>query len=217
MYLDTANLEEIKSALRTGILRGVTTNPSILKKEKRARAEVLKDIVELGPKEVFAQVLGVTSEEMFEDYLKLKALGEEIGFKFSIKVPVCFEGLVAVQKIKEDDEDVVILGTAIYSSDQMIMATAAGCDMLAPYINRMQNNSIDSYEEIAKARAFIDDRGLKTEILGASFKNASQIVNCLTSGAHTCTIPYDLFVQLMNKDVSLKAIEVFDKDGKEFN
>lgn len=214
MYIDTADIEDIKRALKTGIIKGVTTNPTILKKGGKKRDIQIKDIVSLGIENIFVQVIGKNSIEMYEDYNNISKLGDTLGVKIGIKVPICLEGLEVISMIKKADPKVKILGTAIYSSDQGILAALAGCHFIAPYINRMQNNSTDPYREISKIRDFIEDRGLDTIILAASFKNTSQVVESLVSGAHTCTIPYEILTALANKDVAMKAIEVFNEDGE---
>lgn len=215
MYLDTANVEEIKVALETGVIKGVTTNPTILKKGEKSRKEQLIDIASIGIEDIFVQVVGVDSKEMYFDFLNLEKLGQEIGLKFGIKVPITFEGLKAIKSIKDHDKTVRILGTAIYTADQGIMGALAGCDMLAPYVNRMENNSVNPFDEIEKIRYVIDDKDLNTTILAASFKNSSQVVNALVSGAHDATIPMDILKSIVDKDVAIKAVEVFNQHGLE--
>lgn len=214
MYIDTANLDEIKKALKTGIVKGVTTNPTILKKENKKREEQIKDIISLGVKELFVQLLGETFDEIIQDFEKIKKIEEKLNCKLSLKVPISLSGLEAIYKIKVEDEKRIVLGTAIYSSDQAILGALAGCDYLAPYVNRMQNNSIDSINEIKKIRKFIDLRNLNTKILSASFKNCNQVIDSLVNGAHTATIPYDILVQMVNKEIAINAIKVFNEDGK---
>lgn len=213
MYLDTANLKEIKKALKGGIIKGVTTNPTILLKEEKPREEQIKAIDELCNSLVFAQVVGRDYDEFMEDFLKLYELRKELKGDLGVKVPVTMDGLRAISEIKEKYPDVKVLATAIYSADQGILASMAGVDYLAPYVNRMENNNADAMEAIEKMRIFIDDRGLGTQILAASFKNTNQIVNALISGAHTATISYELLAQMADKDVALKAIDVFYQDG----
>lgn len=214
MYIDTANLVEIEKALKTGVIKGVTTNPTILKKENRKRADQVKDILALGVEELFIQLLGETSDEMMKDFENIKQLEKEIGCELSLKVPLSFAGLETVSRIKKEDSCRTVLGTAVYSSDQGILGAIAGCDYLAPYVNRMQNNSIDSINEIMKIRAFIDSRNLNTKILSASFKNCNQVVDSLVAGAHTATIPYDILIQMVDKQIALSAIKVFNTDGE---
>lgn len=215
MFLDTGNIEEIREGLKTGILKGVTTNPTILKKEGVKRFEQIGKILELNPEILFVQIIGDTLDDLFDDYLKIKEFGNSKNIEIGIKVPMDYKGLELVKRIKEDNKKVIVLGTGIYSSDQGILSALAGCDYLAPYVNRMLNNSIDPFKEIEKIRIFIDDRNLNTEILAASFKNTSQIVNALIAGSHTCTISFDLLKQMMDKPLAVEAIKVFNEDGKE--
>lgn len=214
MYLDTANLQEIEMALKTGVIAGITTNPTILKKEGKPRFQQIDDIMALNPPILFVQLLGDTVHELMEDFKQLNEYVKDKNYKIGIKVPMSFIGLEVTNQIKKLSPHTMILGTAIYSADQVILSALAGCDMVAPYINRMQNNGIDPFSEIEKMRQFIDDRKGNTKILAASFKNTSQVIEALISGSHTCTIPFDLFKQMMEKELALSAIKVFNEDGK---
>ncbi len=215
MYIDTANIREIKEALKTGVIKGVTTNPTILKKQAKPRFEQIDDIMALKPEILYVQLVGSSTEEFLADFERIMDFADSKGYKLGVKVPMIFCGLETVKEIKLRRPEVKVLATAIYSADQGILAAIAGCDCLAPYVNRMQNNAVDPYEEILKMRQFIDDRGYDTEILAASFKSTGQITNALSHGSHTCTIPYDLLVQMMNKDVAVLATEVFNQDARE--
>lgn len=213
MYLDTANLSEIGEALKTGVIAGVTTNPTILKKESKPRLQQIDEIMQLQPKILFVQILGSTVQDLMEDFKLIHGYAASKGYSIGIKVPMNYIGLEVVKQIKQIAPDMLILGTAIYSADQVILSALAGCDYVAPYVNRMQNNGIDPFSEIGKMRKFIDSRGLKTQILAASFKNTAQITDALMSGAHTCTIPLSLLKQMMEKQLAVSAIEVFNEDG----
>lgn len=213
MYLDTANLTEIREALKTGVFQGVTTNPTILLKEKTERMKQIRGILDLEVSKLYVQVLGDSADALVEDYRRVKAMNGENTIAYKVSMDV--HGLEAVKRIKEEDPDAEILGTAIYSADQAILGALAGCDSVAPYVNRMENNGVNPFEAIEKMRMFFDDRGLPCTIVAASFKNTNQIVGALTSGAHTATIPYDLFLQMINKDVAGKAIKVFNQHGEE--
>lgn len=214
MFIDTANINEIKEALGTGIIKGVTTNPTILKREGRIRNLQLDDILALGPGMIFVQTVGRDLEELYEDYLRLSEYGISSGREIGIKTPMSFIGLELVKRVKEHDSAVPVLGTAIYSADQGILSSIAGCDYLAPYVNRMKNCGSDPYLEIRKMRSFIDDRGIKTKILAASFKEPSQVTDALVAGAHTCTVPLAILKAMMDKEAALSAIEVFNCDGE---
>lgn len=213
MFIDTANINEIREALGTGIIKGVTTNPTILRREGRPRTQQLDDILLLEPGMVFVQAVGRGVEELYEDYRRLSEYGMSRGWKIGIKTPMSFIGLELVKRIKEHDSTVPVLGTAIYSADQGILSSIAGCDYLAPYVNRMKNCGNDPYLEIRKMRTFIDDRGLNTKILAASFKEPSQVTDALVAGAHTCTMSLEIMKLMMDKEAALDAIRVFNSDG----
>ena len=214
MFLDTGHVEDIIKGYESGIFQGVTTNPTLLKKEGKKRDDSIRDIVKCHPKSLFVQIIGRDKSKLWEDYLSLSKLEEEIGYPIGIKVPLDEKGLALVHAIKEHNPKTEILGTAIYSSEQAILGALAGCDYLAPYINRMLDNGIDSYGVIRDIRYFLNDRGLATKILAASFKNTQQVVKALTAGAHTCTISYDIFMKMINKPLGIEAIEVFNQDGE---
>ncbi len=163
---------------------------------------------------IFVQAVGRDVEELYDDYLRLSEYGISRGRKIGIKTPMSFIGLELVKRIREHDSTVPVLGTAIYSADQGILSSIAGCDYLAPYVNRMKNIGRDPYLEIGKMRTFIDDRGLETKILAASFKEPSQVTDALVAGAHTCTMPLSILKLMMDKDEALSAIEVFNCDGE---
>ena len=212
MFIDTNEIDAIKAFAKTGILKGVTTNPTILSKGNKSRFKQLEELLDLGFEEVFVQVLGTTADEMVADYEAIRTF--DANHKLSIKVPVTQQGLEAITRIKRDDSKRVVLGTLIYSADQGVLATIAGCDYLAPYVNRMSNNNIDPLQVISHMRSFIDERSFRTKIMAASFKNANQVIDSLAAGAHTATVPPDVFESMMNKDLALKALDVFENDGR---
>jgi TalC/MipB family fructose-6-phosphate aldolase len=215
MFLDTANIDQINNCLRTGVFKGVTTNPTILLKEKTDRFEQIKRILDTDVKLLFVQIIGDTVDELYADYQKLNDIKTEK--KIGYKVPMDFKGLEVVKKIKEHDLKSIVLGTAIYSADQGILSALVGCDYVAPYVNRMLNNNINPYEVISSMRSFYDDRNLDCKIIAASFKNTNQILNALKAGAHSCTISENLFLQMINKDLAINAIKVFNNDGKKLD
>lgn len=212
MFLDTANIEDINLCRRSGVFKGITTNPTLLLKEKKSRSSQLESLLETDLELVFVQLVGSTVDELIKDYEALRKIKTDktIGYKISMD----FAGLEAASIIKKEDKNSIVLATSIYSADQGILAALAGCDYVAPYVNRMLNSGVDPFEAIKKMRIFYDDRGLKCKILAASFKNTSQIINALVSGSHTATIPPSLFLEMINKETSLNAIKVFNDHGE---
>lgn len=215
MFLDTASIDEINGKLPLGIFKGITTNPTILLKEKKERFSHINTILASDVELLFVQVIGETVEELKRDYVKIRSI--QTDKKIAIKIPMNTEGLEFVKTIKKLYPEQIVLGTAIYSSDQGILSAVAGCDYIAPYVNRMSNNNLDPYTSIAQMRNFIDDRKLSTKIMAASFKNTNQVVDSLMAGAHTATIPAEIVDQMMNKELAINAIKVFNDHGQELN
>lgn len=211
MYLDTANLTDIQHYRDLGILKGITTNPTLLKQHPAPRAEQLAAILQTHPDLLFVQVLGNDANTLIRDFHYLLNTLQDA--PLGIKVPINTEGLRAVREMRAQRPDIPLLGTAIYSAEQAILAGIAGCAYVAPYVNRMENNGIDPYAVIATARHYYDEHAINCRIMGASFKNTRQILHALGAGAHTCTIPPELLRQMLEKTVANEAIRVFNADG----
>lgn len=212
MFLDTGELMVISELMKLGIFKGITTNPTILLKEEEERFNQLTKIVGNGADRVFVQLVGDTFEELYHDFREIKKL--EIIHQIGIKVPINTIGLRVIREIKKNFPNQIVLGTAIYSADQGILSSLAGCDYIAPYVNRMSNNNIDPYISIMQMRKFIDERNLKTKVMAASFKNSKQVIDSLIAGAHTATVSPDVVEQMLNKGLADQAIKVFNEDGK---
>lgn len=211
IFLDTANIEEIKQAAKLNVLKGVTTNPTILLKEKRSRKEIINNILALTTGEVFVQTHGEKAEDILQDSEQVLSMfnSEQI----VLKIPAHFDGIEAIKRIKDKQPDVKILATVIYSVEQALLAAIAGSDYVAPYINRMENNDIDTFEVIKKIRTIYNDQEFDTKIMAASFKNTNQIIQMFYAGAHAATIPYDLLIGMANKGLVLPAIQKFNDDA----
>lgn len=212
MFLDTVNIEEINKYINLGIFKGITSNPTLLLKEGNERLYQLTKILETDTEKLFVQVNGETVEELWKDYEKVKTIRyhENIG----VKVALDFQGILFIQELKNKEPERIILGTAIYSTEQGIMGALVGCHYLAPYINRMFNNNINPFEIVSQIRFFIDENKLDTKIMGASFKNTNQVVETLMKGAHTVTIPPAIVKDMIEKKLATDAIKVFNEDGK---
>lgn len=208
MFLDTVNINEINKQMKLGILKGVTSNPTLLFKEKRERFTQIKEMLSTQAPLVFVQVVGETVEEVTKDYQKIMSISTDK--KIGIKVSLNSIGLMFIKEVKQENPEQILLGTAVYSADQGILGALAGCDYVAPYVNRMSNNNIDPFQSIHQIRMFIDDRNLETKIMGASFKNTNQVLKALMAGAHTATIPTDILEQMINKELAVDAIKTFN-------
>ena len=211
MYLDSADPAAIARYLPLGILKGITTNPTLLKKQGDAREAQLAAILATRPPLLFVQVLGATTTEMLDDYHRILAAFPDA--PLGIKIPVNHAGLETIAAMRAHRLDLPLLGTAIYSAEQAILAGIAGCDFVAPYINRMENHAIDPCAVIATTRRYYDNHAIPCQIMGASFKNSAQILRALDAGAHTCTIPPDLLHAMLEQPLVAAAIQAFNADG----
>lgn len=208
--VDTANLEEIKRANAYLPLAGVTSNPSILKKEGKVdlfnHLREIRAIIGIG-KTLHVQVTSTDTAGMIADAHRiLEAIDDQV----YVKVPVNEAGLQAIKQLKA--ENVNITATAIYTEMQANLAVAAGADYIAPYYNRMENMNIDPCEIIASVSYLIEKGNYPTKILGASYKNVGQVNKSLACGAHAITAGMDIFDQAFQMPAIEKAVSDFSKD-----
>lgn len=210
--LDTANLEDIRSYCDRFPIYGVTSNPSIVKKEGYvdffAHMNAIRSIIGKD-KPLHIQVTALETEGMMKDAEAIRAKVDENVY---IKVPVTMEGIKAIKLMKAKGYHVT--ATAVYSKQQAFMALEAGADTIAPYYNRMENMSIDPEEVIASIADMIDRYGYKTQILAASFKNAGQVDKAFLAGAQTATMDPAILSAALGLAHIKDAIATFDSDWK---
>lgn len=211
--LDSANLESIKKAFDLYPISGVTTNPTIISKEKKPFFEILKNIREIigENKMLHVQVLSISAEEMVEE---AHLIHEKIGGNLYIKIPVTPEGIKAIKLLSK--ENIKTTATAIITSQQALMAATAGAEYLAPYVNRIENICGDSknvIKDIAKLLEVTDNTYSK--ILGASFKNVKQVNTTILAGAKSITINKEVMDRLLYHPLSDLSVETFISDWEE--
>lgn len=214
MFLDTANLSMVKSFNHFDWVRGVTTNPTLLRQEQgQNRKEVLQKVYsEISPKLLFVQVQGESVSEMRADAEQWLEIGNG---KIGLKIQADEKGLVVIQQVKKDYPESIILATVIFSLEQAYLAGLSGCDWIAPYVNRMENQGLDPFDMVQKIRRLYDTHGITTRIMGASFKNHAQIMCCLLAGADEVTVPPELLQTMMENKLAQNSIEQFNRHAKE--
>ncbi|MBC1499679.1 transaldolase [Listeria weihenstephanensis] len=213
MFLDTANITEIEAMLAFGWITGVTTNPTLLAKEKgRSRADISREILSILSEEqrLFIQATGETQTELYEDAQIILSKDARI----AIKIPADEIGFRVMTQLKQERPDVEILATAIFSVEQSYLAALAGCDWVAPYVNRMANQGLQPAHVIADTAQLFKQLGVPTKILGASFKNTAQITETLLAGATDVTIPAGLVTVMMQNKLAADSIHAFNLDAK---
>ena len=211
IFLDCSDPELIGQAFETGLIDGVTTNPSLMLKAGEDPKEVLAEISSIFPwnASVSAEVVGDTADEMLamaEDYI-------EIGPNITIKVPCTFEGLKACHALTNDEVNVNV--TLVFDAAQAILASKAGATYVSPFVGRVYDQSFDGIGLIEEISDVFATHGRDTKVLAASIRETYQVAKAFKVGADICTIPITIFHKMYRHILTDKGLELFDKDWKE--
>ncbi|MDF2903075.1 MAG: transaldolase [Bacillus sp. (in: firmicutes)] len=209
LYIDSADVEKIKYLNKYYPIAGVTTNPSIIVKENRPYLELLKEIREVigDEKELFVQVIGDSAEEMVKES---KYILNQLAGKVVMKIPVTKEGIRAIKLLSE--EKIPTLATTVYTSFQALIAAMAGAKYVAPYVNRMDNLTLDGVKVVSEIAELFITYQLPTEIVAASFKNVQQVHDVCLAGAQTVTVSPDLIEKFILFPATLADVAVFKEE-----
>ena len=209
--IDSGNIEAIKHINEFYPIDGVTTNPTLVSKEKKAFWKLIRSIrKEIGAKKALhVQTVQTTAEKMVEEAI---LINKTIGGKLYIKIPICEEGLKAARMLKEIGIGVTM--TAIFTPQQALISAKAGADFVAPYVNRLDNISGDGVRVVEEIVTLFDNYGLECEVLSASFKNCEQIHNGALCGCHAATISPDLFKAAISHPMTDAGVKGFTDDWK---
>lgn len=206
LFIDTANLDEIKEVSSWGVLAGVTTNPSLIAKEGRDFKTVVKEITDIVDGPISAEVVSEDHKGMLEEARDLVKIHKNI----IIKVPMTKEGLKAVNLLNK--EGIKTNVTLIFSANQALLAARAGASYVSPFVGRLDdigNEGIDIVEDIAEVFSIY---GIETEIISASIRNPIHVLQSAKAGADIATIPYKVFNQMLGHPLTNSGIEQFLKD-----
>ena len=212
LMFDNANIETIKEFAQIYPYVGVTSNPTIIKKEGKIDFfEHFRKIREIIGKErsLHIQVVSTTAEEIIKE---AELITEKIDKDVYVKIPVTEEGLKAIKVLKA--RGFKITATAVYTQMQGLVAIAAGADYIAPYFNRIESRGEDAAATIAAFRNNIDFSGAKTKILAASFHTGKQVSKAIAAGADAITIQPKLLTSIIHADYIDEAVETFAEDWK---
>ncbi len=208
IFIDTANVEEIRDAAKLGVLSGVTTNPSLIAKEGRDFKQVISEIVELVDGPISTEVTAPDAVGMVSQAKELAAIHPNI----VIKVPVCKEGLIAVAELKKLGIKTNV--TLIFSTSQALLAARAGASFVSPFIGRLDDISDDGAELIEEIAEVFYSYAVETEIIAASIRGPQDAVRAAKAGADIATIPYKVIMQMISHPLTDKGIEKFNEDWK---
>ncbi len=205
-FIDTANIGEIKEGIDLGMVDGVTTNPSLIAKEKKTFDEVIREILAAVDGPVSLEVLSLDVSGMVEEGRKLAALGKNV----VIKVPLTTAGLKATKIFATDG--IAVNQTLIFSPLQALMAAKAGAAYVSPFVGRLDDISHDGMEIVDQILTIFQNYGLETEVIVASVRHPRHVLEAALMGAHIATIPLKVINQLAHHPLTDKGIETFIAD-----
>lgn len=205
-FLDTANVDEIREAAGWGVIDGVTTNPTLLAKEKGSFREILQEICSIVAGPVTAEVVSLDAEGMVKEAHELVKIGENI----TIKVPITKEGLKTVNALSQ--EGVKTNMTLVFSPSQALLAAKAGATFVSPFVGRLDDISHVGMDVVREAVTIFDNYGIEAEVVVASIRNPLHVVDAALAGAHVATVPFRVFEQLLRHPLTNIGIERFLAD-----
>lgn len=206
LFIDTANVEEIRKAAVLGVLDGVTTNPSLIAKEGRNLKDVIDEICSIVDGPISAEVISLQSEEMVREGRELSKIHKNV----VIKIPMCEEGLKAVHILSK--EGIKTNVTLIFSAQQALLAAKSGASFVSPFIGRMDDIGNGGLQVIEDIAAIFDYYGIETEIIAASIRHPMHVLDCAKVGAHISTVPYKVIMQMIKHPLTDIGIEKFMED-----
>jgi transaldolase len=210
-FLDTADVDEIREIAAWGILDGVTTNPSLIKKSGRDFKEVVREIAGICSGPISAEVTAMDTQGMLEQARQLKS---ELPENVIIKIPCTPEGLAAAKVLTDEGVDTNV--TLIFSASQALMAAKAGATYVSPFIGRIDDTGHDGMNLIAEImETWSKYDSITTKVLAASIRHPTHVLQCMQLGAHTATMPAKIFRQLMKHPLTDRGLEGFMRDWAE--
>jgi transaldolase len=207
-FIDSANISEIREALSLGMCDGVTTNPSLVAKEKRPFDDVVREILEAVPGPVSLEVVSLDAPGMVAEAKKLVDLGGNV----VIKVPLTTEGLKATKTLSGEGIDVN--QTLVFSPLQALMAAKAGAAYVSPFVGRLDDIAQNGMELVEQILGIYDNYGFSTEVIVASVRHPIHVLKAATLGADIATIPFNVIAQLAKHPLTDAGIEKFLADWK---
>jgi len=206
IFIDTANVEEIRKANELGVICGVTTNPSLIAKEGRDLKEVIEEICSIVDGPISCEVLSLDSEGMIKEARELAKLHKNI----VIKIPMTEDGLKAVKVLSQ--EKIKTNVTLVFSANQALLAARAGATYVSPFIGRVDDISVDGYQLIDEIVQIFTIHDIKTEVIAASIRHPRHVVEAAKLGSHIATVPYKVILQMIKHPLTDIGIERFIKD-----
>lgn len=205
-FVDTADVDAIRELADLGMADGVTTNPSLILKSGRDILEVTREIAEMIPGPVSAEVVALEADAMIAEGRKLAKIAPNI----AVKVPLTWDGLKTCRVLS--DEGTMVNVTLCFSANQALLAVKAGATFISPFIGRLDDINLDGMDLIRDIREIYDNYNFKTEILAASIRTVNHVTQCALTGADVMTAPPNVIKALASHPLTDKGLEQFMKD-----
>jgi transaldolase len=206
IFLDTASIESIKKFVDMGIVDGITTNPTLISREKGHPEDIMREIVKIVKGPVNLEVVATKTEEMVEEGLRLKKFGENV----IVKVPMTSDGLKAVRKLAENKIKTNV--TLIFSSNQALLAAKAGASYVSPFIGRLDDAGQEGMTVIKEIVQIFGNYGYSSEVLVASVRHPIHGIEAGMLGAHIVTLPPDILGKMLTHPLTDKGLALFLSD-----
>ena len=208
IFLDTANLDQIKEAISWGIIDGVTTNPSLVSKENREFKDLIREICRVVPGPVSVESVSIQANDIIKESRKLAKIAENV----VVKVPITVEGLKAIKTLAQEGIDVNT--TLIFSVSQALLAAKAGAKYVSPFIGRLDDISHDGLDLVDQILTVFNNYGFETEVIVASIRHPLHVVEAALMGADIATMPFSSLEKLVKHPLTDLGIEKFLNDWK---
>ncbi|HHV47177.1 MAG TPA: fructose-6-phosphate aldolase [Tissierellia bacterium] len=206
LFIDTANVDEIREVNEWGVISGVTTNPSLIAKEGRDFKEVIHEIASIVNGPISAEVISLEKDGMVKEARELSKIHPNI----VIKIPMTKEGLKAVRVLNE--EGIKTNVTLVFSANQALLAAKAGATYVSPFIGRLDDIGNEGMDIIHDIVQIFDIHGIDTQVIAASIRHPIHVTEAAKAGAHIATIPYKVFNQMVSHPLTDIGIKKFLKD-----
>ena len=206
IFIDTANVDDIRAANELGVICGVTTNPSLIAKEGKIFEEVIQEITTIVDGPISAEVVSLDAPNMIKEARELVKIHKNI----VIKIPMTADGLKATKVLSA--EGIKTNVTLIFSPAQALLAAKAGATYVSPFVGRLNDIASSGMELVSDIATIFDIHGISTEIISASIRGPQDVIDSAKAGAHIATIPYKVILQMINHPLTDNGIERFVAD-----